>query len=178
MAEEIEVPVEHLHKTIEEEAERGSENWMMRIALSSAIIAVLAAVCALLAGHYANESMITQLKANDSWSYYQAKGIKTSVLQSKIELLNALGQKSNPDDEKKLEKYQDEQKEIQGEAKKNENESKLFLERHNNLARGVTFFQIAIAIGAVAALTKRRWLWYGGLVISSGGIIYLIWGLI
>jgi hypothetical protein len=53
--EEIEVPTEHLHKEIEEVAEKSMDNWIMKLALSSALIAVFAAVCALLAGHHATK---------------------------------------------------------------------------------------------------------------------------
>ena len=60
MPEEIEVPTEHLHETIHEAAE-GHHSHMagfnMQVALSTAILAVVAAVSALLAGHAANEAV-------------------------------------------------------------------------------------------------------------------------
>src|SRR6266851_815146 len=99
MPEEIEVPVEHLHEAIHEEAHKehggghaqGGGGFIMQVALSSALIAVCAAVSALMAGHYANEAMIEEIKASDTWAFYQAKGIKAAVLTGKMELLTGLG---------------------------------------------------------------------------------------
>jgi hypothetical protein len=44
-------------------------------------------------------------------------------------------------------------------------------------ARGVTLFQIAIAIGAIAALTSRRRFWLVSLVFGAVGIVFLVQGL-
>jgi len=54
------------------------------------MLAVLAAVSALMAGYHANEAMLEQMKATDDWAFYQAKGIKANLLQTKMELLTAL----------------------------------------------------------------------------------------
>ena len=175
--EEIEVPIEHLHKAIEEEAEKSMDNWIMKLALSSALIAVFAAVCALLAGHHANEAMINQLKANDQWSFYQAKGIKSAVAESKVDLIKALGKAPKKDDVDKIKRYTREQAEIQKKALEGQKLAEEHLSRHNTLSKGVTLFQIAIAVSAIAALTRRKWLWYGSLVFSLVGLFFLANGL-
>ena len=72
---------------MEHSAEESGAKWILGVALSSALLAGFAAVAALLAGHNANEAMLDQIKAADSWNYYQAKGIKAAVLSSKLELL-------------------------------------------------------------------------------------------
>src|ERR1700733_1332632 len=81
--EEIEVPTEHLHETIEEKVEEAikenEKGWSMYVAISTALIAVLAAISALLAGHHSDEAVIEQIKAADQWNYYQAKGIKAEI---------------------------------------------------------------------------------------------------
>src|SRR5664280_2289178 len=83
------------------------------VALSTAIIAVFAALCSLMAGHHANEALIEQIQASDQWAYYQAKGIKSTVLESKIETLIALGKQTSAKDEEKVKSYKKEQKEIE-----------------------------------------------------------------
>src|ERR1700693_474668 len=81
--EEIEVPTEHLHEEINEKTEellRKSENrWTLFVAISTALMAVLAALARLFAGHHSNEALIMQIKASDQWSYYQAKSIKAEI---------------------------------------------------------------------------------------------------
>src|SRR6476660_6169146 len=83
-----EVPTEHLHEEMHEHARSGG--WIMRVALSSALTAALAAVAALKAGHTANEAMIAQIESSDQWTFYQAKSIKSSVLRSKMDILSSL----------------------------------------------------------------------------------------
>jgi hypothetical protein len=49
--EEAEVPLEHLHEHVHETAKHNPEAWMSWVALSTAILAVLAAIASLLSGH-------------------------------------------------------------------------------------------------------------------------------
>ena len=149
----------------------------MGVAFSSALLAGLAAVCSLLAGHHANEAMIEQIQSSDRWAFFQAKGIKAAVLGSKIELLEAEGRPVAEKDRAKMLEYKKEQEEISAEAKHKEHASEAHLHRHVVFARGVTLFQIAIAIGAIAALTSRRRFWLVSLGFGAIGIGFLVQGL-
>src|ERR1035437_4301721 len=115
--EEAEIPTEHLQEEIHHHAQGAAQSWIMGVALTSALLAVLAAVSSLLSGHHANEAMIEQMKASDAWSYYQAKGIKAAVLGTKIDFRRALKQPVAVKDEEKLDGYAEEQTKISGEAK-------------------------------------------------------------
>jgi hypothetical protein len=161
------------HKKHHERHERSSR-WIPGVALSSAIMAVLAAISALLAGHHANEGVMEQIQAGDQWSYYQAKGIKGAVLETKVDLLRELGKPPNPDDAKKLEGYKTEQKEIETKAHEYERSSDQHMSHHNVFARTVTMFQIAIAMAAISVLSKRKWLWHVSLLLSGGGLVFLV----
>lgn len=172
--EEPEVPLEDCQKSIEERSEGGGANWLSGVALSTAIFAAIAAVASLLAGQHINEAMISQIKASDQWGYYQAKGIKAGVLSTKIELLKAAGQPANAGDQKKVEEYAGDQEKISDQANEREKESAEHLERHEKLAFAVTLFQIAIAISAIAVLTKKPHFWYLGLLFGVAGIGSLI----
>ena len=182
MPEEIEVPVEHLHEAIHEAAHKEHDGghghagggFTMMVALSSALIAVCAAVSALMAGHYANEAMIEQIQASDQWAFFQAKGIKASVLQGKMETLTGMGKVASPSDEQKVEQYATEQKDISAKAKHLEEESHHHLNIHQVLARTVTLFQVSIALSAIAALTRKKPLWYMSLVGGLIGLVILV----
>jgi hypothetical protein len=178
MADEIEVPTEHLHEKLKEEAEEaGGVRWIGWAALSSALIAVAAALASLLAGHAANEAMLEQLQATDQWAFYQAKGIKSSVLESKLELLAALGKPTNGDERAKVAGYEEERRKIEETGKELERESKRHMQRHNVLARSVTVFQIAIALAAIAVLVRRRSVWFLSMALGLIGTAFLIQGL-
>jgi len=177
MPEEIEVPTEHLHEELEHAAHHSQEGWIMMVALTAALLSVLAAITALFAGHYANEAMLEQIQASDQWAYYQAKGIKAAVLESKMELVKQLGKEANDKDVKNAARYKDEQQDIKKEATEKQEGSSRHLVQHNALAKGVTLFQIAIAICAISALTRKKWLWYGSIALGIAGII-VVWILI
>ncbi len=172
--EEAEVPLEHLHEEIHRHAEHSGEKWISWVALSTAILAVLAAIAGLLSGSHANEAMMKQIESADQWAFYQAKGIKAAVLDAKMSLT---GSTSDADREKAA-KYSEEQNEIQKEAREKEGEAKQNFHQHEVFARGVTFFQIAIAIAAISALTKRKRYWLVSVTIGAVGCIFLILGFV
>ena len=176
--EEIEVPIEEAQEHIHHAAHEGGPKWIMSVALSSAFLAALAALGALMAGHHSNEAMIEQIQASDHWSYYQAKGIKSAVLQSKIQIFEALNKHVEKEDLAKFGEYKKEQEELKEQAEEKEKSSKEHLARHVTLARSVTLFQVGIAISAISVLTRRKKFWYLSLGIGLCGLFFLILGFI
>lgn len=176
--EEIEVPLEDAQETTMHSAEHARERWISGVALSSAILAVFAAITSLLSGHHANEAMIEQLQSSDKWAFYQAKGIKSAILSTKMELLHQTNKAASEKDVEKLKDYKTEQEEIAKEAKEKEEGAEQHLKHHLIFARGVTLFQIAIAICAIAALLRRRHFWWVSLVFGAVGTGFLIQGLL
>jgi hypothetical protein len=180
---EIEVPTEHLQEAINEKAEEKmrekKEKWTLYVALSTAFMAVLAAIAGLLAGHHSNEALIDQVKASDQWSYYQSKSIKLELANSTGKILNAVTGTKPPDDLKStVARYEKEKEDIKGQAEKNEKSSEKHLETHKTLSKAVTIFQIAIAISAISILTKRKPLWYGGMIFTAVGVVFLLMGIL
>jgi hypothetical protein len=178
---EIEVPTEKLHETIHEQAHHHApegDGLSMRVALSSAVIAALAALAALIAGHHANEAVIEQLQASDQWALYQAKGIKASLLASTGELLRAGGHEQPAEESAHVDDYRREQREIEQGAREKENGSRVHLRRHEVLARSVTLFQVGIAMAAIAVLTRRKGLWLASLALGAVGMIFFVQGLL
>jgi hypothetical protein len=182
--EEIEVPTEHLHEAIHEKAEEAKEKrrekeWSMMVAISTAVMAVFAALAGLEAGDHVNEAMFLQIqasvqtiKASDQWAYYQAKGIKGEI-------------KAYQKDTAAVAKYKTEQQEITkqaneytGEAKKLTEESQEHLKKHVPLSRAVTFFQISIAISAISILSQKRFLWFVALALTITGIVFFFTGVL
>ena len=172
--EEAEVPLEQLNEHIQHSAEHGGESWLSWVALSTAILAVFAAIAGLLSGSHANEAMMSQIEAADHWAFYQAKGIKASVLDAKMSLSGT----STEQDHAKAERYLEEQTEIQKEAKDKEQEAKQNFHQHEVFARAVTMFQIAIAIAAISALTRKRRFWFVSLCFGAVGSVFLVLGFV
>jgi hypothetical protein len=179
MPEEIEVPTEHLHEHMSEAAEEHlGVKWIARVAVSSAILAVLAAITALLASHHSDEAILEQMKATDQWSYYQAKSIKLAVLQNDVDSRKDEGKPVSAERAKKVDQYTADMKAIQDKGNELEESSASHMQHHVWLARGVTAFQIAIALGAIAVLAKRQKLWVVSLALGALGTAGLVVGLI
>ena len=170
--EEAEVPLEQLHEEIQHHAEHGGAPWISWVVLSTAILAVLAAISGLLSGKHANEAMMSQIEASDQWGYYQAKSIKAAILEAKT----TLASEATDRDKEKAAQYQKEQADIKGEAEHKEAEAKANFHKHEVFARSVTMFQIAIAIAAISALTQRRRFWFVSLVFGLAGLVFLVLG--
>jgi Domain of unknown function (DUF4337) len=176
--EEAEVPTEHLHEQIHHEAEHGRERWALGVALSSALLAGFAAVASLMAGHHANEAMMSQIESADQWSYFQSKSIKEAQLKSKADILNAVGKPAPGADESKVAEYEREKEQIQKKAEDFEKDAQKHLRTHEGLASSVTMFQIAIAVGAISVLMRRRSFWLASLVVGAIGICFLVQSLV
>ena len=165
---EIEVPLESAHEEIHKAAHEAG-GWLRYAALASALLAALAAVAALMAGHFANEAMLEQIKAGDHWSFYQAKSIKASLVDARLDMLPpGAAAEARAKLTAKSSDYKREQKEIEEQAGELERESQAHLQLHQTFARAVTFFQVAIAIAAIAVLARRRR--YFGVALAFGGV--------
>lgn len=171
--EEPEVPTEHLHEDMEHHNSHSPERWTLGVALSCALLAGLAAVASMAAGHSANEAMISQIESANTWSYFQSKSIKEAQLKSKTDILTALDKPVASADTTKAAEYAHDKEEIQKKAEDLAREAKHYLSLHHILARSVTMFQIAIAVGAISVLTRRRAFWFVSLCFGALGLVFI-----
>jgi len=179
---EIEDYSESIHEQSNEHAHHaaaaGKDTWVVFVALSTAVIAVLAAITGLLAGDHADEAMLAQMRSSDQWAFYQAKGIKGDMLSSSNSLLISLGKTPDTAAVNKVKKDKQDQQKIMADAKGFQKESDAHVAKHKVLARCVTLFQIAIAIGAISIITKRKSLWLVSMGFAAIGIVFLLQGLL
>jgi len=175
--EEMEDTTEKLREIQEElnENER-KESWMLMVALTTAIISVLAAITGLFAGHHANEGITDQIKSSDQWAYYQSKSIKLNIEKSTATILRSLDKPVDSNLEKTQAKYEKEKDDIKEIATEKQHESEHHFRIHNVLATAVTFFQVAIAVSAIAIVVRKKPLWYLSLALTVVGLYFMITG--
>jgi len=154
--EEQEVDLDHLNETIHEKAREIS--WAEKVALTTALLAVFAAMSSLISTHQSDEAILHAVRASDQWAYYQAKGIKGMITQS-------------PTDKAR---YDSEQAEIREKAQDLDAESRHATHVHEFFAFAVTAFQVATAIGAIAVLVKKKLLWYTSIALGLIGLTFII----
>ncbi|HSN01276.1 MAG TPA: DUF4337 family protein [Rudaea sp.] len=189
MPEAPEVDTDKLREAIDEEIEKEGGALLRTIALTTAIFAAVAAVASLKAGGSANEALVLkteatrlQAEASDKWSYYQAKNLKATVTELSKSTWLALDKTPPEDLAKSLDKYADDQRKASDAAKALERERDAKSEEADHLMHGHHFFaqsvallQVAIALGAVAALTRKRSVWIGSLLLGLGGCSFFVW---
>jgi hypothetical protein len=192
MPEGPEVETEKLHETIREELEHEGSAFLRKIALTTALLAVLAAIAALRAGATVNHALLLradatrlQSEASDQWAFYQAKSVKAAVQEAVRASWLAAGKEPPAEVAERLARYEKEQEEIREKAHELERErdakvkeSQHLLHGHHGFANAVALFQVAIALGAVAALTRSRVVWAGSIVVGLGGASLLAWALL
>lgn len=176
--EEPEVPLEQVSEDLHHKAMHSGERWITWVALTSALLAAIAAVSSMLSGHYANVAVIAQIQSANHWSHYQAKSIKLHLLTTKTELVNAAGVEPNRTAAAKDAEYRSQLQQISTEAEDKEQQAEHALETHEVFARAVTLFQVAIAVAAISALTKRKAFWLTGLVFGGIGVGFFVQGLV
>ena len=173
--EELEDPTERLKETLEA-AEEKKERWFLYVALSTAIVAVLAAIAGMLGNHHANEAMLEQISASDKWAYYQSKSIKSEVAASTAQILAALDKPVPADNAVKMEQYKADKEKIKEQAEEEEKSSAAHMREHVVFSRAVTIYQIAIAISAIAILTRKKAMWYASMLLTAIGCVFLVLG--
>ena len=184
MPEDPEIETEKLSEAIHEELEKEGGGFLKRIALTTAVLAGFAAVAALEAGSKVNEALVLktestrlQAQASDQWTYYQAKGLKAAVQEATRATWEAAGKPVPARLPAQVARYGEEQAEIKKAAEEKEKErdersaeADVLLRQHHRFANTVALFQVSIALGAMAALTRNRPLWLGSMALGLSGI--------
>ena len=165
------------------------DRWLTYLSLSTALIAVLAAIAALESGAYSNEALLqkneallARAEASDQWAFYQAKSIKGVIYSSQFAALKGFQSRSRgtcpegsrPIRYEKNKEISNKARELESEEKKQNELSDVSMEHHHRFAYAVTMFQIGIALSAVAALSRQRIIWYGGIGIAVFGLVCFI----
>ena len=165
------------------------EKWMTWVALTTALMAVLAAVTTLYVGKYSSRAVLDQGQETNKWSYYQAKSIKSYIYEIQkqkleLEILSQRGklpvdvreqyQKVIAGYENKIKQYDKEKEEIKAEGDALAKNRVTAQSQAGNFGYSLIFLQIAIMLSSVAALTKKKPLWHLGLVTVAGWVFFFL----
>ena len=162
--------------------------WTKYVSLSLIFLAVLAAVATQRGAGYSsatmkqlNEATFNQAEASDQWAFYQAKGIKQSLYELERERLAASDAKGLT---ARVDRYEKEKQAISAAAKALEAKRDLARAAATLAASGgremglaTSVFQIAIALGGITLVVKKRWLWYASLLTGALAVAQMAKGL-
>ena len=154
-----------------------------QIAMFTAVIATVGAIFAYMggatqanAGLLKNNAAIKKTEASNQWNYFQAKSTKQSLAEVSRDLAPSPADKEKY--QAKIDRYEKEKKEIQAKAESVENEAKDWdgksdqqMHQHHRWAQATTALQVAIALAAIALLTKKKWLEWGMFAMGGIGVV-------
>ena len=165
-------------------AEEKKEKWLTYLSATTVIIAVCATLSTFKGGGYSTKALLHQSKASDQWAHFQAKGIKSYIYEVEVENINTqLLEKNNEEViasltkrkdkyNQKIEQYGKEKEEIKKEAEKLEgirDDSK----KHSEVfGMAVLFLQVSILLSSIAALIKKKEIWFVSMALGLIGIVY------
>ncbi|GAB2474093.1 hypothetical protein GCM10027082_26750 [Comamonas humi] len=161
----------------------GGGSLTSQIAMCTAVIATVGAIFAYMggatqanAGLYKNNAAIKKTEAANQWSYFQAKSTKQSMAEFARDL--AATDDKRAAYQARVERYEKEKDDIKKEADHLESEarhwdqqSEMQMHLHHRWAQATTALQVAIALAAIALLTKKKWLEYGMLAVAALGLV-------
>jgi hypothetical protein len=170
--------MEALDKAKEAAAEAKERKHLAPVSLTMAILAVLVATVSLL-GHRAHtEEILMQTRATDQWAYYQAKNMRRNNLEALDQVLTALentkaerAEQVQKHFHEEIDKYRDQQKDIQNEARSLEAEVGHATRRADRFDLGEVFLEIALVVTSITLLTDNRAYWYLGMVLAIVGLV-------
>ena len=174
--------LEHAAQGAHDGAHGASGGMINQIAMTTAIIATVGAIFGYMggatqanAGLFKNNAAIKKTEASNQWNYFQSKSTKQSLAELSRDL--------SPDDKKgvyqaKIDRYEKEKKDIEGDARKLEAESADWdkrsdeqMHQHHRWAQATTVLQVSIALAAIALLTRKKWLEYAMFGVAGAGAV-------
>lgn len=176
----------HVHGPHDHELEHAthstSSGFTNQIAMFTAIIATVGAIFGYMggatqanAGLFKNDAAIKKTEASNQWNYYQAKSSKQNLMELALELAPSAKKDFYADE---IKRYKAEKAEIKISAEKLELKAKEFdemseaqMHQHHRWAQATTVLQIAIALAAIALLTKKVWVEYAMYASGALGIV-------
>jgi len=176
----------HVHGPHDHELEHAAQHEPKglagQLAVITAILATLGAFFSYMggatqanAGLFKNNAAITKTEAANRWNYFQAKSSKQNLAEFALDLTPSEEQKAKY--REKIARYETEKNEIKVQAEKLEAESTEWdhksdeqLHLHHRWAQATTALQVAIALAAIALLTKRRWMEFATLGAGAIGL--------
>jgi hypothetical protein len=167
--------------------EEKKESWLSYLALTTVVLAVCATLSTFKGGGYSTRSVLNQSHAANQWAFYQAKSIKGYLYElqkEKLDLeLQSMGGKAPrglvEEYEKRIAYYAKTIQRYDGEKAQIQQDARDFEAQHEDAAMharifgvAVIFLQLAILLSSIAALMKRRLLWFVGLGVGGVGGVY------
>ncbi len=168
-----------------EEAASSGEGFGRRAAVLVSVLAAALAIATLVGSAASTETILTQQKASDTWSEYQANSFKRHINTNDAALLRVLAPPSASGtavrqaaalEKDAATKYLPNQQRLLERAHELERERDLAETRHRTLQYAEAALQLAIVLSSVAVVVRVPGLLWAGSGLGLVGLLILIAG--
>ena len=169
--------IDDLHDMQEDAEHSEGDRSLLPVTFTMAVLAVVLAATTLLGHRSHTEEVLMQSKASDQWAYYQAKGTRRHEDEQFNDLTSLL---ASPDPaalqqlkhkySQEADRYRDDQKELDAEARKLEAETATQRKRADRYDLGEVFLEIGLVVTSITLLSGRRIFWKSGIVLGLAGM--------
>lgn len=143
--------------------------WHKPVALTTMIMALLAALGGLLAGITASESLFERTREIIEVSTLEGDRVCVETLKSKHEILTSLGETPDPAEIKRVAAFEGEMRELEAGTARDEALALATANTSMIFAIAVTLLSLGITLGGMAVVIERKWLWAAGLAFGAAG---------
>jgi hypothetical protein len=169
----------------EELEERRDSAFSRRVALTTAVYAVMLAIASLGGNNSMKDMLLAQQQSSDQWAFYQAKVIRehlyraqklvleaeladTAVRGPRQDRLDALARQFAEEEKR----YGAEKKDIEKDAKRLEHERDVNRDRDPYFDYAEVLLQIAIVCSSVSILASSRRMFWFSAALAVGGVVF------
>jgi hypothetical protein len=173
-----------VHKSKNTESADSGDKIRSRAGMIINVFAALLAFNTYIAGSLNSTILNNTIKANDVWSFYQAKSIKQSMAEYAKEDAQRLGEQYRVTElTARIDRYESEpatnegKKELFVQAKKLEAERDVAKQKSPWIGYASTAYQLSIVLLSTSILTVSMALFWGSFVMAGIGILLMTQGL-
>jgi hypothetical protein len=163
-------------------ADESKAPWLNWLAITTILFSACATFSTFKGGGFSTKAVLAQSNASDMWAFYQAKSVKqhTYEIQKGILELQKIGVE-NPaqadaysakieDYSKQVQRYDREKKEVSDSARVFEKLRTNYQKNSGIFGVAVMYLQVAIVLSGLAALLKKKMVWYLGCGLGFIGV--------
>jgi hypothetical protein len=184
--------VEHRisHEDAHEKGHKGAGNQNRKIALLISVLALFLALCETLGKSAQTTGLELNIKASDSWGFFQAKTIRQTTLRTAAQAMSVATAAQGDDAAKAaiskqidawnstVQRYEsdpkegDGRKEIRAMAERYERQRDVAMSRYHNYELGSAAYQIGIVLASASVITGAIALAYAAGALGIVGLIF------
>jgi hypothetical protein len=166
-------------------SEAKKENWIVGVALTITVLAILSIISSLKAASYTAKEQSAAVESS-RWTHFQADAIKEHSFKLQMEIfeLNKLSGSVSPEIQNYIEqkvkeydeavkRYEKESDQLKQDAENLTREDEKVKKHQENFSVAGTLLQSAIILSSIGILIRRKFMWVSGMGLATLGFAYM-----